>query len=149
MHVDIDNQQTDLPISLEHICAVVETVLTAENCPCDEVAIHFVSEKEISKLHQQFFNDPSPTDCISFPLPFQKGYRMLGDVFVCPKVALDYASRYRKNPFRELILYTVHGLLHLIGYDDIEDSDRIAMRAAEKRLMRRLQRDNLPSKECT
>lgn len=143
MHVDVKNSQKDLIIGPERLHPLVEAVLAAEKCVCDEVAIHFVSEKEICKLHKKFFNDPTPTDCISFPMNMGKGYRLLGDVFVCPKVAVVYATKHHIDPYRELTLYVVHGLLHLIGYDDIEDEDRAAMRAAEQRLMRRLQRSDL------
>lgn len=143
MHVDTHNSQKELSISLEGVQPLVQAVLAAEKCRCDEVAIHFVSEKEICKLHKKFFDDPTPTDCISFPMKIGVGYRLLGDVFVCPKVAVTYAEKHEKDPYRELTLYVVHGLLHLIGYDDIEDEDRAAMRAAEQRLMRRLYRSDL------
>lgn len=138
MHVDIDNRQADFAFSLESVPPLVKAVLKAEKVDCDEVAIHFVSTEEISQLHNQFFGDPKPTDCISFPLETKAGYRLLGDVFVCPKVAVDYASKHRKDPHQELTLYVIHGLLHLIGYDDLEKEDRKAMRAAERRLMKKI-----------
>lgn len=129
--VYVRNRQTALGLSLPAIRTVVRHVLSNENVKAGEVGIHFVTPLFIGKLHQRFFDDPSVTDCISFPLAKQEG--LLGDVFVCPQVALDYAARHKKDPYTELALYVVHGLLHLLGYDDIEVSDRRKMRQAEKR----------------
>ncbi len=103
---------------------------------CDELSIYFVTSPEISKLHKEFFNDPSPTDCISFPL--DSSY--LGDIFICPKAALDYDP---KNPYQEILLYLIHGLLHLLGYDDIEPLPRRKMRKMEKKCMDHLKRKKL------
>jgi probable rRNA maturation factor len=143
MHVDVDNRQTDLTIALNQVSPLVQAVLAAEKVVCDEVSIHFVSEEEISDLHQQFFNDPKPTDCISFPLEANSSYRLLGDVFVCPKVAINYASKHGLDSYQELTLYVIHGLLHLVGYDDIKSEDRKKMRAAERRLMKKMNDLNL------
>ena len=69
----------------------------------------------------------------------EEGYCILGDIFVCPKTAIDYAAKSGQDPYLEVrMLYIVHGLLHLMGYDDIESQDRKRMRAAEKRHMHHL-----------
>ena len=97
---------------------------------------------------RRYLDDPSVTDCISFPMDSDQqsdpsSYRLLGDVFICPQVAKNYASRVGGDSYRELSLYLVHGLLHLIGYDDIKEKDRRAMRAAEERHMRNLHKKQL------
>ena len=138
MHVDVDNQQNDLQISTDRIVFIARSVVSEENQKYDEVAIHFVTREAICSLHSDHFNDPSPTDCISFPVVEEDplaSYRLLGDVFVCPSVAKEYAEQHNKNPYEELTLYIVHGLLHLLGYDDLEEKERTRMRAAEKRHM--------------
>lgn len=124
--------------------SVVKEVLHAEGFSTDELAVYFVSQKEIARLHEQFFNDPSPTDCITLPIDGCKktevGYHLLGEVFICPKAALDYGS---EEPYLETTLYLVHALLHLLGYDDKEAKKRAKMRAAEKRLLELLQSKDL------
>ena len=100
----------------------------------EEIAIYFVSEKKICQLHEQFFQDPTPTDCISFPL--DENY--LGDIFVCPATALSYAAKNNLDPQEETVLYIVHGILHLLGYDDLEVKARRLMRKKEKSCMRHL-----------
>jgi probable rRNA maturation factor len=135
MHIHISNSQNDLKIPKLKIKKIVAAVIAFENQTCDEVAIHIVTVKEICGLHQTFFNDPSQTDCISLPLDDESEihYRVLGEVFVCAKTACEYAKAHGKNANEELILYIVHGLLHLMGYDDIKTKDRTLMRAAEER----------------
>jgi len=123
---------------------MVEAVLALEERPCDEVGIHFVGLKEICRLHDQYFDDPTSTDCISFPIDSSESpVNALGDVFVCPYIACKYAEEHHLDPYQELTLYVVHGLLHLIGYDDMEEADRAMMRKAEKDHMRYLVKNNL------
>lgn len=141
MKVHVENNQKDLQIFLPGVESLANSVVTFEGYQYDEVGIHFVSSQEISALHQEYFNDPSTTDCISFPIDNSsqtETYRPLGDVFVCPEVAIAYAAKHKIDPYQELTLYVVHGLLHLMGYDDMEKGDKISMRAAERRQMRHL-----------
>lgn len=119
---------------------IVKEVISYENQPCHEVTINFVTTQAISQLHADFFNDPTTTDCISFPMDEETSpYRILGEIFVCPKTALDYAEAHDKDPQQELILYVIHGLLHLMGYDDIDPKDRRKMRIAERRHIKHLE----------
>lgn len=117
----------------------MDSVLGFLKVPFEEVSIYFVSEKKISKLHDLFFQDPSPTDCISFPVDETH----LGEIFVCPKVAIQYASKRGLAPYKETTLYIIHGLLHLIGYDDLEKKAKETMRKKEKSCMRHLERVNI------
>lgn len=137
MNIIAENRQTDLKIDPNQITPLAQAVIAYEGFHTDEVAIHIVSNEEMCELHNDYFDDPSPTDCISFPMDNDdpSGFNTLGDVFVCPKIAIEYATEHKIDPYEELTLYIVHGLLHLMGYDDIEDEDREEMRAAEKKHM--------------
>lgn len=106
----------------------------------DEVFIHFVTKGQIGKIHADYFNDPSPTDCISFPMDTDEeiGYKVLGEVFVCPAVAKEYAKTQNIDFQEEVDLYVVHGLLHLIGFDDLTNRDRKIMRQEETKFMNHL-----------
>ena len=145
MKIDIHNEQTDLPVDLERAKAITKEVIRFENQRADEVAIHLVTTSAICQLHDDFFQDPTTTDCISFPMDdaTETHYRMLGEVFVCPQTAIDYAEQNNTQPQTETQLYLVHGLLHLMGYDDIADSDRLKMREAETRHMTNLANQGL------
>jgi probable rRNA maturation factor len=106
------------------------------------VIVHFVTAKKICYLHDLFFKDPTLTDCISVPLdPMGKrsgGYHLLGEIFVCPKAALLYAKEHVIDPQEETLRYVIHGLLHLIGYDDIKLKDRRVMKKKEEECLHTL-----------
>ncbi len=142
MITTVYNKQKDLPLSVANIKLMIPFLLRNLNISTDEVVLHFVSKAAIGKVHSSFFADPSPTDCISFPIdpPETKEldgkHRILGEVFVCPKVALEYASEQKLNPHLETKLYIIHGILHLIGYDDLDSSSRRKMRQMEQKCLK-------------
>lgn len=98
------------------------------------MAVHFVSEPRIIELHAQFFDDPTPTDCITLPIEKVPGYHCLGELFVCPAVTLD-----EEDPYTDVSLCVVHSILHLIGYHDHTD----AMRAKQTEVMEHLKSASL------
>jgi probable rRNA maturation factor len=137
--VRVEDRQEAVAIDAKSVAPLVEEFLRHEGVEADEVSIYFVSNEEISQLHADYFDDPTPTDCISFPLDEEEAeYRMLGDIFVSPQVAQEYVAAEGGELYAEISLYVVHGLLHLLGYDDIEEKDREEMRAAERGHMENL-----------
>lgn len=143
--VHVFQDQYHLPISTSSVIALVQDFIKYSKVSFDEVSIYFVETSEISQLHAQFFNDPTTTDCISFPMDDaeDEGYRVMGDVFVCPETATSYVKIHGGDSYQETTLYVVHGLLHLLGYDDIEDEDRQKMRDAESTYLARVEKKHL------
>ena len=97
--------------------------------PGGDLSISFVSEQRMRSLHQQFLNDPSITDVITFlgdPM-----MDLAGEVVVCPGYAEKQSKRYGNSLDREMMLYLVHGFLHLSGLKDKTPEDASNMRAAE------------------
>ena len=138
MKINIYNSQKSLKISKKAIQKQVIEILTFEKVNCDELSLYFVTEKEIQKLHKKYFNDPSSTDCISFPIdnPKEKNhYCFLGEIFVCTDTAIKYGIDNNISPYDETTLYIIHGILHLLGYDDISEKDKTTMRKKEKKCM--------------
>ena len=137
MKISVINRQKVLPICKRSVREVVRGFIQLETVPCEQIWIFFVTYKEICLLHDQFFNDPSPTDCITFPIDLDPTTpdRYLGDIFIAPEAALSYS-----DPYEETTLYLVHGLLHLIGYDDLSSLEKQKMRRKEKSCMHRLSR---------
>lgn len=113
----------------------------------DEIQIQFVTEKRISQLHALFFQDSSSTDCITFPIDSitvkSDSYHLLGEIFICPKVAKQYAEKNHINPFEELCRYVVHGILHLIGFEDEKPSLRAQMKRKENACLKYLKQRGL------
>ncbi len=134
LKVSVSNQQKILSISKASVSSIVQAFIAREAVSCSEIAIFFVTRKKISVLHEQFFQDPSPTDCISFPIDFDSSIpdRYLGDLFIAPETALIYAQKKGLDPYEETTLYLVHGLLHLIGFTDCDPQHKRQMRAREK-----------------
>lgn len=140
MEIHVIDQQQDVVIDPSKIQEIVKEVILHEKQQADEVSVYFVSTEEICQLHQDYFNDPSTTDCISFPMDETEDepYRILGEIFVCPQTAITYSLKHDKDSYQEMILYVIHGLLHLMGYRDIEIKDRRKMRSAEKKHLQNL-----------
>lgn len=113
----------------------------------DEISIQFVTEKRISYLHALFFQDPSSTDCITFPIDSMKkkpdGYHLLGEIFICSKVAKQYAEKNHIDPFEELCRYVAHGILHLVGFTDEKPHLKAKMKRKENFCLKQLKHKGL------
>jgi len=102
-----------------------------------EVNIVFVSEKEILRINKSYLNHHYVTDVISFnherpPFDFGELWSF-GDVYVCYPVARKNAPLFAHTILQEMMMYAVHGCLHLAGMDDADPADRAEMdRQAEK-----------------
>jgi len=139
VNVEVNNFQDDMTIDSTWVKSVVMHTLALKEVSTDQVIINFVDEETITGLHADFFQDPTPTDCITFPIdPSDRNdevHHLLGEVFVCPRTALKYAKAHDLDAKKELQLYIIHGLLHLLGYDDIEEDDRLVMREQESKCL--------------
>jgi probable rRNA maturation factor len=135
MKVTIINEQKSLRIVNKKFEKYVKTILKEEKVVTDEVILHFVDANKIKDLHFQYFKDSSITDCISFSIdrPNKKkiGYNILGEAFICTDAAISYSKEHKVDSYDELILYVIHSILHLIGYDDINKKDIEIMRKKE------------------
>ncbi|HEV8051482.1 MAG TPA: rRNA maturation RNase YbeY [Parachlamydiaceae bacterium] len=137
MIVQVLQEHSKIPVNEISVANLVADFLAFHEMPFDEATIHYVDTSIICDLHAEYFDDPSTTDCITFPMDDADdvGYRVLGDIFVCPDTAADYVKENGGNLYHEITLYTVHGLLHCLGFDDIEEDERQKMRAEEARYL--------------
>lgn len=94
--------------------------------PVVEIAV--VDDETIARVHDEFLNDPSETDAITFPY---------GEILVSCDTAARYAAEHNLSPQEELFRYMVHGLTHLHGYLDYEPADREALFAVQEPLVER------------
>ena len=135
MKVLLTNTQKDLKVSKRDIEKAITLLASYKRVKCHEIAVHLVTKEKIAALHEEFFQDPSPTDCMSFPLDDPNSDAkdsILGEIMICPRVAIEYAESHNLDPRREFFLYLVHGFLHLLGYDDLDPASRRNMRRQEK-----------------
>mgnify|MGYP003333987558 FL=1 len=101
--------------------------------PDCELSISLVEESEMSALHIQWMDEAGPTDVLSFPMDEirpksrAQGPGMLGDVILCPDFAAKQAEEAGHSLQEELELLTVHGILHLLGFDHREAQEKREM----------------------
>lgn len=98
-------------------------------------AIRFVDDAEIGRLHDAFMGDPAPTDIITFPYDPDDG-EPGGDIVISVETAARNAAEHGWSTAQELRFLLLHGLLHVLGWDDATDADRAAMLARQHELLR-------------
>ena len=98
--------------------------------PDSDLSITLVDEEEMENLHIEWMDLPGPTDVLSFPMdelkPFSasKGPGVIGDIVLCPTFA---AKQAKFGVETELALLTIHGILHLLGFDHAEKKEEKEM----------------------
>ena len=125
-----------LPRDLRRLAAHVERL--AGRPVRLEVAL--VSDREIARLNGAWLGHRGPTDVISFPFsrPRRAGEPLLGALAVSTETARREAASRGHAAYHELLLYVVHGVLHLVGHDDKTARQRTRMRRAERTALRAL-----------
>jgi probable rRNA maturation factor len=117
--------------------------LRPSSIPAGELSLVFLTDAALAQLHADFLADPSTTDVITFAGDPALG--SAGEICVSVDTAAAYARAHDRDFSAELTLYLVHGWLHLAGHDDLQPAKKRAMRRAEARAMRVLERaDALP-----
>ncbi len=127
----------------ERFETLAATVLLAEEVPPADLTVLLVSTERSAELHRQHFGCAGPTDVISFPdgsRDPETGRLLLGDIAVCPAIAARLGPDRQTGPPErragdELLLYCVHGLLHLLGYEDVSGTDREEMFRVQAELL--------------
>mgnify|MGYP005863970307 CR=1 FL=1 len=92
---------------------------------------------ETGEISVAVVDDGSSTDVLSFPLEVGNNH-IEGEIVVCAETAARQGPRFGRPPEHELILYVVHGALHLAGYDDVAARDRSVMRQRQDEYLARL-----------
>ena len=105
-------------------------------CPDGELSLVLLTDAALARLHGKFLGNPAATDVITFEGDPAAG--TAGEICVSVDMAVNYAGARGGGVLEELILYFVHGWLHLAGYDDRQPREKRKMRAAEKRAMKLL-----------
>ena len=130
----IDDRQSDVVVDLEALEGPARRTLLGEGATDVELSVSLVTEDEIADLHVRYLEEEGPTDVLSFPLDpddrDEHGLRLLGDVVISPAVA---ARDRPEDPAAEIRLLLVHGILHLLGHDHQDETDRAEMWAVQER----------------
>ncbi|MDO8675583.1 MAG: rRNA maturation RNase YbeY [Candidatus Omnitrophota bacterium] len=146
---NISNFQRKIPIPVPKVRTALRSACRKLKFNFADLSVVFVGEKRMRRLNREYLGHDYVTDVLSFPNasvgnpehtcldPRQKhsGVTAGGEIIICPAVAARNAKRYGNTFERELILYVVHGILHLCGYDDRSPEDVKRMRRKEQEIM--------------
>ena len=155
--------ETELSLGIEVeaiITQVINTALDMYECPYEaEVNVILTDNPSIATINEEYRNLAKPTDVLSFPmidyetpgdfsiieeLPEEEcfdpdsGELLLGDIFLSVEKIIEQAEAYGHSRERELGFLTAHSMLHLFGYDHMEEDERIDMEARQEEILERV-----------
>lgn len=120
--ISIAAEKVKLPLSKNEILKAAEKTLRILKEDDAQLSISFVNDAKMRRLNRKYRNIDRATDCLAFPMREGKGEklhpRILGDVVISVDTARENSKRFGTTEKRELILYIIHGVLHLLGYSD-------------------------------
>ncbi|MGL6016230.1 MAG: rRNA maturation RNase YbeY [Selenomonadaceae bacterium] len=145
---------SSFPADLEFEPEILATVQTAASkagalygLKNAEVSITLTNNEHIHELNLRYRGIDRPTDVLSFALNEGEepeifdgpAVDVLGDIIISVERTVEQAAEYGHSVQREIAFLTVHGMLHLLGYDHMEEADRIEMRREEEFVMKKLE----------
>jgi len=146
--IELTNETDEVLVSTlnEQILKAIDTVLEHENIEVDgEISILFVDNERIKALNSEFRNKDVETDVLSFPQyesikdkGIDEPYIYLGDIVISLEKAREQAESFGHTFEREILYLVVHSVLHLLGYDHMEEEEKDEMRAREKEIFRKI-----------
>lgn len=140
-----DDRQDMMEVTEENMKAIenaIDTVIDDEGTEGNfEVSVSFVTNEEIRDLNREFRNVDSETDVLSFPMDEDEfdGVIILGDIVLSTQRIIEQANDFGHSLEREMLYLTVHSMLHLLGYDHMNEIEKEEMRLREKEIMKKLQ----------
>jgi rRNA maturation RNase YbeY len=135
VRVFVKNLQKRIPVNPKAVKdSVLKALSQAKNKRFAEITIFLVNDEKIRKLNDRFRGKNSPTDVIAFDSSINKK-EILADIFISVDSAIRNSRLYEVKPSDELLLYAVHGVLHILGYDDKTPQQIALMRKKEKEIL--------------
>jgi probable rRNA maturation factor len=145
LSIEVSNE-SGLEVSETELISVARFVLAKMGVnPAAELSLLLLDTAAMADLHMRWMDLPGPTDVMSFPMDElepggrpdapEPGPSMLGDVVLCPEFAVEQAAAAGHSLGQELALLTIHGVLHLLGYDHAEADEEKEMFALQHRLL--------------
>ena len=123
------------------VVRALRLTLRAENCPRCELSVALVDDDRMTQLHGQYLNIDAPTDVLTFDLSDPDAGESAGidgEIVVSVDTARREAEARGLPTSTEILLYVIHGVLHLVGYDDVDDEQSAIMHAREDALLSEL-----------
>ena len=144
--VSIANRQRTKAIDTRMLKRIVAALFAELQIQRGELGIHLVGAREMAQVNWQYLQHEGSTDIITFDHSDGEtdarsaDWHLHGELFVCVDDAVAQAKTFRTTWRSEVVRYIVHGVLHLLGHDDMRADLRRAMKREENRLVRRLEK---------
>ncbi len=139
LRVVINPEGLRVPVSAARLRGAVETVLAAQKVKHALVSITLMTPRRMAALHEKHLGHSGPTDVITFGFRDPAG-ALIGDVYICPTIAIANAKAFGVSQREELLRLAVHGTLHVLGYEHPEGESRTKspMWKLQERLVKRV-----------
>ncbi|MDM8533435.1 rRNA maturation RNase YbeY [Clostridiaceae bacterium HSG29] len=148
MNILLNNHQNKVPVSNELMDLVKKSITAALNYENIfekvEVSLLFIDNDEIRELNKEHRGVNLPTDVLSFPMyddiskALDEEYLYLGDIVISCEKAIEQAKDFGHSVEREIGYLTVHSVLHLLGYDHMNEKDKAVMREKEEEILKKV-----------
>ena len=147
MSIEVSNE-SGIDVSETKLISVARFVIERMDVnPAAELSMVLLDSAAMADLHMRWMDLPGPTDVMSFPMDEltpggrpdtpDPGPAMLGDIVLCPEFAAAQAATARHSVEHELAVLTVHGVLHLLGYDHAEPDEEKEMFGLQSDLLQK------------
>ncbi len=136
LEIELNNQHPFFRFQEQRCIDATRGILEEAGVRRGEVSLAVIDDETMHTLNRKHLDHDYPTDALSFLLHHEDDL-LQGEVIVSADTAAAEAASYGWETEDELLLYVVHGVLHLVGYDDQTPEDRLEMQHAEKRHLHR------------
>ena len=144
--VDIQQASEEIPPVSNDVLRNWATLTITPYREAAELTLRFVDTTEITYLNRVYRKKNTATNVLAFPATYPKDveleYPLLGDVIICPSVLIEESKTLKTPLTAHWAHITIHGILHLLGYDHIKEEDAVVMQAIEIQLLAKLNFDN-------
>lgn len=149
--LSVTNRAPEFRFSERRVKRVLRSLLLLAGRKQAALSVLMVNDREIRSLNRRHLGHDRPTDVIAFsqiegkgPRVFIRGKPFLGDLVISAETAARQAVIWHTGFFYEICLYLCHGILHLLGYDDLAPRKALLMKKKQKHMMAALRGDVLP-----
>ena len=131
--LEILDEQDEFAVELEKVRTICERILDDGHVRSGKINVVLVNSETIQQYNRDFLQHDYPTDVISFPTEDRRDEGHLeGEILACTEIAKDRAAEFGWTAEEELLLYVVHGMLHLVGFDDVTPEQQAVIQKKER-----------------
>ena len=141
MNIAISSRQRSRKVNPRRLREITKALLMALQIESADLGIVLVGARKMALLNETFLRHEGSTDVITFDYAGKvAGTALAGEIFICVDEAVSQAKRFQTTWQSEMVRYIVHGVLHLLGHDDLRAKARQKMKREENRRLRELSR---------